>query len=1004
MMGRRFGPLIVLLSVGLGVVLWRVWTIQVGEHTTWAREAANLERSSRRLPYHRGTIRARGDQVLVEDEERYRVSFEWRAFRRENPIGQVALARAAKTGAGVELSRDPEKLCAQALELLELSPRGIADLVEGGLEQARDLGFYLRRILALEGGADRRLLRLMEEREEERSVLSLSVIACADARTSLRGEEAIARHVSERCRAALDDLAQLERSLRREPGSLWSALESFGEDVDDAVASRMFRRATGFSAGRLAPEDLAEWDLVWLVDALHWGEERASVWRRRAREGWQAHMLSRVAACAALEARLEGSETSFEGLLPLVAASMSPLDGAGSTVLEPWMGAESAQRVAALFECEVQPLVADELPLFIACAGAVEGYGDELGARLLEEHAGPVELGDWAGAWMEAGRSEWGPPASLKEARSRWRREGTQLAQWLVVVWAREWEAGWSRYMDALTAGGSWRLGAERVESALDDRDYYLVEQGRRSRAIAEDPSYEVIYLLTRYPGRFRGFQVETRTRRRTSERLLAGGDPLWRVIGSARKTNLEEMLVHREGFEVFRDLRQLASRSSTDEVALRELAERLPRYDELHGAEGVERLMDVRLSGRNGYLEYEGLSDIARRGTALAVEWRPQHGEDVSLTIDLALQHAASETINNPDPTNDPRYSDDAWFAAPTGAICLITPDGEVLAAASAPNILGRDAIPHRDGQGAFAHERTLRRHTALPIGSIFKPFVALWCLENGLVTGDEALSCVHRMRRGANVPGYSTVDCHSSVGHGKLKLAGALRVSCNAYFAQLGDRLQSAENLIACAETFGFNQPTGVNAGFSGSAIAEDYANPAFRQGGQSIGRSELQRGANGLTVLEGTPLQVARAFAGLATGSLPSLSFVAVAGEGASEPLKISDRHLAAVRAALIDVVQRGSAKHLRGLDVAAKTGSADYRPMSPLVRAQLDYPAGARLKMRKHTWVAGWAPARNPRLIFVVYLHDVGVTSTHSAVFVARQLLERPAVQAYLAEGG
>ncbi|MCH2107032.1 MAG: hypothetical protein MK291_10355, partial [Planctomycetes bacterium] len=283
-------------------------------------------------------------------------------------------------------------------------------------------------------------------------------------------------------------------------------------------------------------------------------------------------------------------------------------------------------------------------------------------------------------------------------------------------------------------------------------------------------------------------------------------------------------------------------------------------------------------------------------------------------------------------------------------------------------------------------------------------KPFVALWCLEQGRLTEDEGLACAHRERRGALFPGYQSVDCHSSRGHGRLHLTAALRVSCNAYFAQLGDRLGSGEDLVECAHTFGFDTPTGVNARATGAAIPEDYESPSFRSAA-SFGPVELQRGANGLMVLEGTPLQVARAYAGLATGALPELSFVRD-GEGAGRgaPLPISREHLSVVRGALREVGRTGSAKLLKDLDVAVKTGSADYAKMTPEVAAQLKFPAGSEPARRKHTWVAGWTPADEPRLIFVVYLHDVGVTSSHSAVFVARQLLTRPEVRAYLAGGG
>ena len=323
---------------------------------------------------------------------------------------------------------------------------------------------------------------------------------------------------------------------------------------------------------------------------------------------------------------------------------------------------------------------------------------------------------------------------------------------------------------------------------------------------------------------------------------------------------------------------------------------------------------------------------------------------------------------------------------------------------AASAPNVEGRTAIPSRDGQGAHAYERTLRRHTHLPVGSVFKPFTALWCLEEGLVTAEQSLSCVPREREGRLVAGYQSVNCHRSIGHGDLVMADALRVSCNAYFAQLGGRIGSQQGFIDCAQTFGFDLPTGVNGGDGGTGIREDYRNPSFHSK-DSFSSSDLERGANGLTVMEGTPLQVARAFASLATGALPTLSFTQDGSPSAATPLSISEHHLNTVREALIQVAQNGSGKLLSGLDVAVKTGSADYLPMSDQVAAQLHYPRGSKPSSRKHTWVAGWSPARgDPRLIFVVYLHDVGVTSSHSAVFLARQLLEREEVQAYLMRAG
>ena len=103
----------------------------------------------------------------------------------------------------------------------------------------------------------------------------------------------------------------------------------------------------------------------------------------------------------------------------------------------------------------------------------------------------------------------------------------------------------------------------------------------------------------------------------------------------------------------------------------------------------------------------------------------------------------------------------------------------------------------------------------------------------------------------------------------------------------------------------------------------------------------------------------------------------------------------------------VVTQGSARN-KGLDaktlrfsVAGKTGSADYRPMTPAYLSQLRYPAGLAPQMRKHTWFVGFFPVENPTNVLVVYCHDIGITSSHSAVYLAGQFLRSPEVQAYMA---
>jgi cell division protein FtsI/penicillin-binding protein 2 len=987
------------LVVMLFAVLVRTARIQIAEHDIWAKEAVNLERRSSLVPYHRGDIMASDGLTLVEDIKRYEIGFQWREFRRENTIGQVALASAAWDGEPVSLIRDPEELGERAVSLLKLSPADLSRLASSSgkgepedatvkRRRAADAAFYMRRILALESRSEGRLRQLMSLKEETRSVLELAAVAS--------GLEDLEGAVRERCWESLDDIARLELLLKKGPrGSLLGELEERGEAVADAVASRLFQSAFGFSAGRLRTTSLARLDLGWLRRTLGWSVEREAQWRARARENWREWVLSLEAPEAALRARL--SEESSLGDLLVFLSFVFSSEGASDF---PWLGSPRDRGDSELFQLDDSPELVEPAPAFISVQ---EGIADK-GAALLDGLQGvslsELELGDWHGEWSSESLKGWSAPLDIEEASELWRagRSSDQLhlSQWLATRWALEWERDWSRLLESLDKGAGVRLSPERIKSALDDYAHFLKDLGRRVHPFEGSPDYDAVFLLTRYPERFRGFEVETRTRRTKNEAELPLADPLWNILGHARTMTLEDSLTQESDRVEFGALR-VALRTERNDASLRRLVQTLTRQDEQHGADGIERLMDEELSGENGYKEHEGLAERSVRKGSTA-NMRPVHGEDVQLTLDLSLQRAASEVINRPDPTGDP-IKDEAWFKTPTGAICLITPEGEVLAAASAPNVEGRVAIPSRDGQGAYPYERTLRRYTGLPVGSVFKPFTALWCLEEGLVTAEHSLSCVLRARDGRMVAGYHSVNCHRSIGHGELVMADALRVSCNAYFAQLGGRIGSLEGLAGCARTFGFDLPTGVNDGFAGRGIREDYLNPSFHKK-SSFSLSDLERGANGLSVIEGTPLQVARAFASIATGALPSLSFVQAEEPAPAVPLPISARHLSTVREALIDVAQNGSAKLLKDLDVAVKTGSADYLPMSDEIAMQLHYPAGKRPDSRKHTWVAGWSPAEDPRLIFVVYLHDVGVTSSHSAVFIARQLLERAEVQSYL----
>ena len=276
--------------------------------------------------------------------------------------------------------------------------------------------------------------------------------------------------------------------------------------------------------------------------------------------------------------------------------------------------------------------------------------------------------------------------------------------------------------------------------------------------------------------------------------------------------------------------------------------------------------------------------------------------------------------------------------------------------------------------------------------------------------------------MRFGSHKPysaGVGRVHCLSTWGHGGLADGGveldfALQHSCNAYFAALGERIGKQE-FLELWHAFGLDRPTGVRVEGRREGLREDSRASRVLHDETVLTKLLKQRFANGLSHVNATPLQVARAYAALATGRLPDLRLVlAVGGQpvpARSTRLAVSDAHLATVRASLEMVVVDGTAKGKGlapedlGYHLACKTGSADYNttarfvPKDPL-RPPTDDPAAWERGDRKHGWLVGYFPAEAPEFVIVVYCHDTTTTSSHIATHMARQLLTHPVAAAWI----
>jgi penicillin-binding protein 2 len=1125
---RRFAPIIALVFVGLAILLARLFQVQILEHETWAREAQNLVRSGKSVPYHRGRILDREGRVLVKDEDIYQIEFSYRDFRRGHPLGEIAHARSSLEMRAVPLAEALANMEAWACELVEISPRALDDFRRGaGLRtptfawppvagsdakaaierealasRASDLRYYAGELLhatsAERGdmhkaekvlGSEASFVALLANvRKTTRDALMnalQSELAAArehlafladlidrelepnetnasrsDASGSGRESSASPRETSagrrdtsasgresntNRPRDARSNAshAAADRPPRPEAlGELVALLEKNRRRAEDAVADELFLEAAGFDAGRLSSAALTELvDISWIASAMRWDRARTLDWARSRRADWLHELVDDVVPRILMQAAEQRSERGRAGqLLTEIAKLYLP------TKDDRRRATEDSRAWTELDELCV---FSDIDALFRAPRGAPD--------ERVPDVVLPFQDRDVRAAWRETRESDdpwivlgavsellldppssddapraadpflpddFIPPRNASEAAARWRKisenhlhpesdaASSELA-WLVLAMERRFASACDRVLRAraLDRDGYRPLAfaEDRIAAAREQDKFIQRDRENRPMLFPGTPSYDLVHLLARYADRYRGFDVREATRR-VPVAFDSSGRPFARLlVGSVRRPSLSQLFAQAGDLRRLRNLRSKLVRSDDDESELYDINARLYRRDEITGGSGVEAYFDRELRGKYGYREIEGLEQRAE-GAAAGLSEPPIDGQDVTLTIDFDLQCAAQNAIEHPDMPRD-GLADALWFENPIGAIVLVTPDGEILAAASSPLEHGLPPTPGRDEERTHVRERTLERPTFNPPGSVFKPFVAAYALDRMHFDPHTHFVCG---LIGDGKYGYREMHCHG--GHGSCDMSIALADSCNAYFAQLGERFKPDE-LIEMAHMFGFGEPTGILR-FSGDDRRGILEHASLRDEDKLAARlaetSHRLRFACGLGFIEATPMQVARATAGLLTGKLPELRIDRRIGDAptphAARDLGLSPATQAYIRDALVATIthEKGGTAYDKGLDraslgfsFACKTGTADTQPfkktpeLTPADRFALEQG-----KMRKHAWIAGWFPVDDPKAVLVVYLHDVSETASHTAVYVASQFLRSAAVKKFL----
>src|SRR2546426_8957946 len=359
-------------------------------------------------------------------------------------------------------------------------------------------------------------------------------------------------------------------------------------------------------------------------------------------------------------------------------------------------------------------------------------------------------------------------------------------------------------------------------------------------------------------------------------------------------------------------------------------------------GQYGVEGRYATELSGAPGRLVVA--RDPANRELALGLRTAmpAKNGDDLSLTIDLAVQNAVEREL----------AAVVEREKATGGAIVVLDPkDGAVLAIASSPTY-----DPARVGSADAEALRNRAISWTYEPGSTMKAITVAAALDKGVVTPSTSYQDVGY----AIIGGRTLCNAQCKV-YGPTTVTQVLARSQNAGAVFLASKLGAAD-LNAYLHAFGFGARTGVDLAAETAGIVRPLAEwYPVDLGTISFGQ--------GLSI---TPLQLAAAYAAIGNGGTLYRPYVVASRRDADgehrtapAPLRrvISRETAATLRTMLTIAVDEGiaNAAALPGYSVAGKTGTA-----------QIPSDDGRYVDDAYISSFAGIVPAEDPRMVVVVVL--------------------------------
>lgn len=394
-------------------------------------------------------------------------------------------------------------------------------------------------------------------------------------------------------------------------------------------------------------------------------------------------------------------------------------------------------------------------------------------------------------------------------------------------------------------------------------------------------------------------------------------------------------------------------------------------------GRSGVEQTYDALLRGKDGSRDLIVNShgkEVGLLGQELAVP-----GQDLKLTVDLDIQMAAEKAMEGK-----------------IGAMVAMDPHtGEILAMVSRPTFDPNEF----SGRLTRSYWSSILNNQDHPLlnkaiqaqlapGSTFKIIMSLAGLEE-----DKAQDLKVNCQGGASFYGhFYACDKH----HGGVDIHNAIPLSCDTFYYTLANRL-GIDTIAKYGAELGIGQKTGVDLPDEAMGTLPSTAWKLKTQhqkwfAGETI---SVGIGQGAVTV---TPIQLARALAGVASGGVLRRPHVVFPNEVPKEeeeamvanfpgsgdrtiPIRTDNWQLISDAMAQTTITGTAAAAHLEGIDFIGKTGTAQVMSHDALARS------GGGHKTDPNAWFVGMAPRRNPDIVVAV-LWEHGNWGNNSAKLAAQ----------------